>query len=590
MPCLKARIPSPGLGLVLMLIGTLLAIFVAWGGIANRWSGGTDSANTLVVAKNLLSGRGFTVDHLMYYAPAFPSISHPENAYPLLHPALVAALGFATRDVFVAAHLLQAIFVFLYFGLLPWLALRRFGPAAAVALAVTVLALEQHTFFDRPLNDSGAMVLFALAAFEGAHAVQLELGSPQRRAWLRATLLFALAAAFKSSTIFVTLGWLGGATVFGNAPRKVQLRRVLWVLAAIALAELPVLLWYYSAHGSFGLPQGAAIRNFVRSIPPGADLWAAWERSRTYYPAHPELPTSLVDLVRQQGLLRTLVVNPALRMAYGGYHAYIRGDVYRLSWVILLCFSALLPRPRCNARLAFASMLGALLIPAYSHYEERYLYLLRPLMAFVVMEAVWRVSREASPALKRRAAVWGGVGYVALIALGMAGVGTGVPKGFDLFCLLGLGLFLIFRFTRVRSIAKTLAAEHLSRAIAVTLLAMFASRIPGSARVFFDIVKPRVEPDAVIGRFIARHVPETEAVMSRRRGLSLFSERSTVITPYHTADVCRAARRYHVRWLLITPEDRERQPSLLELTRGLQPAARERNLLLYRLRCGPSDR
>lgn len=580
-----ASTPSPGLGLVLLLTGALLGGFAGWGGSVNHWSGGPDSANTLVVAKNLLAGRGFVVDHLMYYAPAFSGISHPENAYPLLHPALVAAIGLITRDVFVAAHALQGVFVFLYLGVLPWLALRRFGAPAALALAVTLLGFEQRSYFDRPLNDSGAMVLFALAAFEGSHAPELGSTRAGRWAWLRAALLFALAASFKASTIFVTLGWLAGVMVIGRASRGFRLRGVVVVLAAIGLAQVPVLLWNYSAHGSFGLPHGAPIRNFVRSIPAGSDWWAAWERSRTYYPAHPDLPTSFAELVRQQGPVRTLLVDPVLRMAHGGYHAFIHGGIYTPSSLILLGASALLPEPRKHARLAFAGVLGAFLIPAYSHYEVRYFYILRPLMGFAVLEAVRRASQGWSKKLQERTAVWGGAGYVALVALGIVFGPGRVPAPVDLFFLFGLGLFLVFRFVRSNKAAQPLSTERLSGAIAVALLAMFTIRAPGGAARFANTLKPRVDPDAVAGRFVARHIPASDAVMSRRRGLSLFAERATVVTPYHTADVCRAATRYHVSWLLVTPEDRQKQPDLLEFTRSLVPVARERNLLLYRLRC-----
>lgn len=568
------RRPQP-LVLVFLLIGALLAAAVAWGGIESHWSGGTDSANTLEVAKNLLAGRGFTVDHLHYYAPAFPGISHPENAYPLLHPTLVAALGLVTGDVFVGAHLLQALFVLLYFGVLPALALRRLGPAAAVALLVTLFALEQPSLFDRPLNDSGAMVLFALAASEGMHALRPASGPAQRWVWLRAALLFALAAAFKPSTAFVALGWLAGMMALGGGPRRVAVGRALLVLGAIALFELPVLVWYHGAHGWFGLPHEAAMRNFVRAIPPGADFWSYWERSRTYFPAHPELPTSLGELLRQKGAWQALLVDPVLRMADAGYHAFVRGEVLGPGWVLLLGIGGAFPRPSLGARLALSSMLGALLIAGYSHYEPRYFYALRPLMAFFVMEAAERASRDPRDDASR----WGVRGYAALVLVSAAGIGAGWYWAVDLVWLLAFGLFLLAKKPR------GLSADHLPFAVALTLLGLFSSRVPRSANVFFDMLGHRVEKDAVIGRFVARNVPQTDAVMSRRRGLSLFAERKTVVTPYHTADVCRAAVRYQVGWLLITPDDLEKQPDLGELTRALPRVARQRDLALYRLRC-----
>lgn len=74
--------------------------------------------------------------------------------------------------------------------------------------------------------------------------------------------------------------------------------------------------------------------------------------------------------------------------------------------------------------------------------------------------------------------------------------------------------------------------------------------------------------------------------MTRRRvQISLFSGRPTVVTPYDTGDICPAARRYHVGWLLVGDEDRRVQPDLVAFVRTLTPVARSGDTVLYRLRC-----
>jgi hypothetical protein len=492
---------------------------------------------------------------------------------------LVAAIGWLTGDVFSAAHSLQGLFVFLYLGVLPLLALRRYGPVPAIALAATLLALESPTLFDRPLNDSGAMVLLALASFEVLHAVRLKQGRAGRWAWLSAGVLFAFAVAYKASTAFVMLGFLAGVVVFGGREsRRQNVKRLLGILVVVAAAQLPVLLWHRHAHGYFGLPQGAPIRTWVRTLPPSASFWEVWEASRTYQPAHPEFPTTTSDLIRQRGLGRALVFDPLWRAADAAYWGFGVGEVLRWTWTLLTAVSAMLKPPRLAARLLLIAALAALSTAAYSHYEERYLYPLRPLMAFAVMEAVWHASQTWSPGRERRIATWAGGAYAAAIGAAALGWVNPFPQQVDAVCLLGFAGYVLARWTHASKAA-------LSQALAAALVAMFALRVPTGAKNLLDATQPRVERDAVLGRFVAGHVPKADAVMTRRRGLSLFAQRATVITPYHTADVCRAARRYRVTWLLVLPEDEQKQPDLPGYARRFPIVAEQDGARLHRLQC-----
>lgn len=55
-----------------------------------RFIGHADYADNAVVARNLLAGRGFTVDYVtQFYNPDLP-LSHPQETWPLLQPVLIA--------------------------------------------------------------------------------------------------------------------------------------------------------------------------------------------------------------------------------------------------------------------------------------------------------------------------------------------------------------------------------------------------------------------------------------------------------------------------------------------------------------------
>ncbi len=567
-------------GLALTSVAALLSVLLAWGGIGNRWSGGADSANALLVGQNLLAGKGFTVEHLYYYAPAFPNVHHAESAFPLLHPALVALGGVITNDVFASAHVLQACLSFLYLGLLPLLVKRRYGALPGIALAVSLLALEGRTLFHRPLNDSGAMVVFAFGALEALYATEQTERRSASRAWLRAALLLALAAAYKASTAFMTMGLLAGALVF--ASRREQVLRVSWVVSAIALLQLPVLLWHFGAHGYPGLPHGAPVRNFVRTIPPDVDFWTPWEQSRTYFPRHPEVPSSFSALVEQQGAWRALLIEPLRRTAYAAFRAFVRGEVLRPGWLAMLAVAACAPRVRGILRMCAGAMLGGLLIAAYSHYEDRYLYPLRPLLGLALAKMVWHATSDWTAQLQRRATALATAGYLLLVVAGLLGLFTEWYATLDVVCLATFAAILLGLGSR-----QTALTGRLVSASAGALLLTLAVRAPLGVRAIHDSLSPRTETDAIWGEFVARHVPEDEVVMSRRRGLSLFARRPVIVTPFHTADVCAAAHRYDARWLLLVPQDLEKQPDLADLVRAWSPVAAERSATLFSMRCTP---
>lgn len=593
-PPTSSRPARLALGASLLGLAGGLAALLGSGGVRSLRVGGADAANTLVVAKNLLAGRGFSVDHLIYYAVPYPTISHAEDAYPLLHPALVAALSWLTRDVFVAGHLLQSLFLFAYVGVLPLVALRRHGVLPALTLAIGLLALEHHTLFDVTLNDGGAMVLFAAAALELARAHELGEGPRSTAAFVRGAVLAVAAVSFKASLLFFVAA-LVAALVLGYGPtlKRTRWQRAAWVFALIGLASVPTLLWYRRAHGEFGLPQAALMRNFARSIATESDFLAAWERSRTYLPAHPERVLPFRRVLEEHGYFFGLIQAPAARAWHGLREGFLSGGVVPLPWLLALAVSAKVSRrPNAFTRIVLCGALASLLIPAYSHYEPRYLQPLRPLLALAAMHAVAHLAGSLEPTLRAR------VERVAL-ALGLVLVGVGwfgtralFGWAADLSALLVClgGVYFLLGRAQEASAERGLALRELAAAglIVGTLGLGFVTRLPAGVAAILQTGARSPNPEAALGRFVAEHVPPGGALMARRQAaVSLFSERPTIVTPFDTEDVCAAARQYRVGWLLVGDPEDERQAGLTAFADGLPLVARHADYRLFQLDCGP---
>jgi hypothetical protein len=157
-------------------LAALAALIVVYGAIMTalaariEWIGHADYADNAVVARNLVNGRGYTVDYVaQFYRDYPPTISHPADVWPILQPTLIAG-SFLLFGVNTFAAKLPNIAIMC--GLLAataWVGRRLFGWAAGLA-AAGLLALDgfffEGTLF--PLNDLafalGALLLVGLAA------------------------------------------------------------------------------------------------------------------------------------------------------------------------------------------------------------------------------------------------------------------------------------------------------------------------------------------------------------------------------------------------------------------------------------------
>jgi hypothetical protein len=134
------------------LSGALLALLVAgvtiyeFGFIQEmRFIGHADYADNAVVARNLLAGKGFTVDYVTQFYNPDLALSHPQETWPLLQPVLIAPFFRLLGDSPFAAKLpnlfLQVALALVVYALGTNLFDRRVG-----LLAVLLLLLNRFIF------------------------------------------------------------------------------------------------------------------------------------------------------------------------------------------------------------------------------------------------------------------------------------------------------------------------------------------------------------------------------------------------------------------------------------------------------------
>ncbi len=151
----------PALLLVLLLTG-LTAYELAF--IREmQFIGHADYADNAVVARNLLAGRGFTVDYVAQFYRVYPAISHPQETWPLLQPMLIAPFFHFLGDSPFAAKLPNLLLQLALVLALYILGSRFFDDRRAGLMAALLTVFNRYTFrlVIFPTSDL-AFTLFAL--------------------------------------------------------------------------------------------------------------------------------------------------------------------------------------------------------------------------------------------------------------------------------------------------------------------------------------------------------------------------------------------------------------------------------------------
>jgi hypothetical protein len=151
--------------LTMLAAMALYAVIALWAIPQVAWIGHADYAENANVARNLVEGRGFTVDYAAQFYGLHPGISHPAETWPLLQPLMIAPF-FAVFGPQTWAAKLPNLFVVLALAL----AVFHVGGKLwdrRVGLLGGLLVLAHPYFFNAvlyPINDLAfTAIFFALA-------------------------------------------------------------------------------------------------------------------------------------------------------------------------------------------------------------------------------------------------------------------------------------------------------------------------------------------------------------------------------------------------------------------------------------------
>jgi 4-amino-4-deoxy-L-arabinose transferase-like glycosyltransferase len=367
------------------------------------WIGHADYADNAVVARNLVLGRGYTVDYVaQFYHDYPPAISHPSDVWPLLQPTLIAGsfllFGISTfaaklPNVAALAGLLLAT---------AWVGRRLFGWPAGLA-AAGLVALDgwffENTLF--PVNDVPfsllALLLIGLAAgagergrggaagrepgglepvappprpMGGAAATAGSPAPPLRRALALGVCAGLVVVAKPSGLLLVAgvAGWWLWQRRLGGAPARAGWR---WAALAAGVALLVVAPVVARNLLTFGAPF-YSLQSFDAWVtkwePPDENIYRLMQ-------AEPPHPRRLVafGLDRAAEAVALQFRKLGNDVAAG---ALIELPLLALAAVGLLLGGAVVRRQ--TAVLAWATVPYLLFVLVYWHYEKRYVVFLIP--------------------------------------------------------------------------------------------------------------------------------------------------------------------------------------------------------------------
>ncbi len=497
------------------------------------WIGHADYADNAVVARNLVAGRGFSVDYVAQFYQQWAAPRHPADTWPPLQPLLIAPFFALFGPTTWAAKLPN---VLVMAGLL-WLVFRvgaslwspRVGILAGLFLAAQIELFRGVTY---PLND----LAFTLLAF-GCLVLFVERGAwsvEREEAWRVPVPTVAPAGPFARfmplhaprSTLHAwsLLGVLGGLLVLSKPSGAVLLAGgaawALWwgwrrgalrpTLAGGLIAAVAALAvwapWGLRNLVTFGVPfySTESYDAWLLHYRPWETIYRAYAWGAGDLP-HPRLLVGYgVDTVAGK-------VANQFRLAWRDLRA---GEILPLLALPLIVVGGVVADRRQRALLAAlgaAVAVYAIFVLLYWHYELRYTLFLLPWGALLTAAGLWWLHDRLAAARGRVAA--------ALVTFLAAAVLVAPP---------------------IAALPDEVRAMH---------------RVPSSVLIA-EWLRDNTPPDAVI--------------MSRDPWeLSWHSERQSVMIPFDDrATIGRVAAQYGVGYLHLDNLDKPDRPSLDPLYQG----------------------
>lgn len=203
-------------GIIAGVLGSVAVALAMYTVHAAPFIGHADYADNVVVARNLLQGRGWVVDYVTQFYQIYPSVTHPQETWPLLQPVWIAC-AFVFAGVNDAA---ARIPNYLFFALMLWLIWRvavriwdgRVGTVAVALVSVNLFVYRQLEYATTDL----AFVVFALAATSAVYEIRAATHTNQVFArWYESRVFKVILAGLATGLMLLQKPGSGGVLAFG---------------------------------------------------------------------------------------------------------------------------------------------------------------------------------------------------------------------------------------------------------------------------------------------------------------------------------------------------------------------------------------
>lgn len=425
--------------------------------------GHADYADNAVVARNLISGRGWVVDYVTQFYRLYDGITRPQETWPLLQPVWIAPFFLLLGVTSWVAKIPNLIFI----GLLGVL-VYRFGAAQwgrRVGLTAVIMLLTSHLFFKLAIYVTSdlAFVVFAFGALTLLYRWSIGIrdrgsgirgqGIVKQQLFLSGLLTGLMVVQKPGSGGLIALGmglWILKEIVFNNpqtgvhsqtwpapwqidpsaARRQMVMRGIGAVVLWASLAGLIIAPLIWRNMHEFGKPYFST---------ESYDAWILeytdWDRIYGVYA--PELSTSgvpdrswilrwgfdrsLHKLTNQLEATRDYLLPawPGLWPGLSGLTGRADKDIRLLfdmgAWLALIGFIQLaLQQSRLPGLLLFAFTPYVLFLIVYWHAnEERYFVVIMPWLALLAALTLWQLYERIARLSEGR---WAALGLLVVSA------------------------------------------------------------------------------------------------------------------------------------------------------------------------------
>lgn len=438
-----------------LLLALLLAVWSGYLGaviLAMPYVGHADYADNAVVARNLLAGRGWTVDYVTQFYRLYDGVTRPQETWPLLQPVWVAA-SFAIFGVSNWAAKIPNLLFLIMLALAVYQAGARLWDRR-VGLVAVALLITSHLYFKLVIyvtNDLG-FTLFAFGALILLYRAWGAPDAPKLEARLRwggisQRLALTIIAGVLTGLMLLQKPGSGGLIALGMGLWFLHVR---FDAAPRTLADLrtrlaPVVMWSAVA---FALLAPYLVRNMLTFGVPfysteSKDAWVleytTWDQIYAVYtteeglngPGAPDrswilrwgFDRTLVKMERQVRALRDYLIPSWQRAPFGLGEWFGRADKDRLlfdagAWLALFgAVAAIASHRRLMTLLGAAFVPYTLFLIIYWHTnEERYWVVVMPWLALFAAATAWRIYDRIAALSDGRWTPFGLLATAALIA------------------------------------------------------------------------------------------------------------------------------------------------------------------------------